>query len=179
MQETEQKRWYVVWAASRCERRLSERLSRELSGEGERVWLPTRIERRRMGEGAGDRDFELLLFPGYVFVYTAQPEELHTILKKKNISDFLKILQTGDEFVPITDEEEEILKRLTGETGRVDISTGLIREGVLQVIQGPLKGMEPYVRHIDRHKKKATLEMTLFGEKKRFTAGLEIIEKTV
>ena len=59
------------------------------------------------------------------------------------------------------------------------ISTGIIEDGNLKVIDGPLKGFEKYIVRIDRHKRKAWLKIKLFGEERKFNAGLCVIEKTM
>lgn len=41
----------------------------------------------------------------------------------------------------------------------------------------PFVGKEKYIRKIDRHKRKALLEMSIFGEKQKMQVGLEIVEK--
>ena len=54
---------------------------------------------------------------------------------------------------------------------------GLIENGTVTVTEGPLTGMEGCIRRIDRHKRKAWLEIDMFGRTMEMEVGLEIIEK--
>ena len=58
------------------------------------------------------------------------------------------------------------------------MSLGIIDGGVVKVLSGPLSGFEQYIVKVDRHKRKAYLEMELFGEAKKIVAGLEIVAKS-
>ena len=44
--------------------------------------------------------------------------------------------------------------------------------------QGPLKNHESLIRKINRHKRKAWLEMSMFGQSQLVEVGLEIIKKS-
>ena len=166
--------WYVVWAMSRSERRLLETIKKgvpdNLYG---RCWLPTRTERRKV---KGERvDIERLLFPGYVFISTNEPQMLN--LAMKGIKDFIGLLRSGGVFIALNQKEEELIRHLTDEKDNVGVSTGVIKDGKLKVIDGPLKGLERYVVKIDRHRMRAEVEMLLFGEKRRFSLGLCVVER--
>ena len=45
------------------------------------------------------------------------------------------------------------------------------------VQEGPLKGMESAICKIDRHKRRAWLELFMFGRKQSVEIGIEILEK--
>ena len=87
------------------------------------------------------------------------------------------MIKTGDEFTPISEHEEKIIRALTGENGTAGISVGVMENGKLKVIDGPLKGFEKYIVKIDRYKRKAWLKIKLFGEERRFNLSLSVIEK--
>ena len=56
------------------------------------------------------------------------------------------------------------------------MSTGIIEGEQVIVTGGPLMGMEGYIRKIDRHKRKAWVELEMFGRIQRVEIGLEIVE---
>lgn len=58
------------------------------------------------------------------------------------------------------------------------MSTGVIINNTTKITEGPLVGLEKYVKKIDRHKRLAWLEF-LIGDNEQLTmqAGLEIISK--
>ena len=166
--------WYVVWAMSRTEHQLLKHIQKGVPKSlYQRCWLPTRTERRKV---KGERvDIERLLFPGYVFISTNEPQMLH--LAMKGIKDFIGLLRSGGVFIALSQKEEELIRHLTDERDNVGVSTGVIRDGRLLVIDGPLKGLEKYVVKIDRHKMKAQVEMLLFGEIRHFNLGLCVVER--
>lgn len=118
-----------------------------------------------------------VLFPGYVFLITYKVEELFQHLK--HVEGLTKLLGTGEEIIPISEKETNFLLSFGGEDQVVEMSRGII-EGAQVVIQsGPLQGKEGLIRKIDRHKRKAYLEMEMFGRIQRVEVGLEITMKTI
>lgn len=69
------------------------------------------------------------------------------------------------------------LKSLCSEENLIEMSEGIIKNGVPIVINGPLKGRECLIRRIDRHKRTAEIEVLLAGKEARIVVGLEICEK--
>ena len=57
------------------------------------------------------------------------------------------------------------------------MSEGIIEGDQIIVTRGPLCGKEGLIQKIDRHKRKAWLEMKMFGREQRVEVGLEIVEK--
>ena len=57
------------------------------------------------------------------------------------------------------------------------MSEGIIEGSRVIVRTGPLQGMEGLIRKIDRHKRKAWLELPMFGGTHTVQVGLEITEK--
>lgn len=57
------------------------------------------------------------------------------------------------------------------------MSKGIIEGERTIVLSGPLKGKEGYIKKIDRHKRKAWLEVELFGRIQNIQLGLEIVSK--
>ncbi len=101
---------------------------------------------------------------------------LHQALRKEK--NYIGLLRCNGEYIPLSDEEEATIRRLLGNREIAGLSTGVIRDGVLQVLDGPLKGMEQYIVHINRHKRKAWLKMLLFNEEREFCMALEVVDKT-
>lgn len=59
----------------------------------------------------------------------------------------------------------------------IGMSRGIMRDGILMVTSGPLKGREELVRRIDRHKRIAEIEIPFGADNRRVTVGLEIYKK--
>ena len=140
-----------------------------------KCFIPYVIRKRRYcGEWHEEKK---ILFPGYVFLVSDNPGELFLRLKK--VPGLTKLLGTGDEIVPLSAEEEELLKKLGGEGQVVEGSIGILEQDKIIITEGPLQGMEGYIRKIDRHKRTAWLEVELMGRKIETQVGLEIVEKRV
>ncbi len=141
----------------------------------QKCFIPYVIRKRRYyGEWHEEKK---ILFPGYVFLVSDNPGELFLRLKK--VPGLTKLLGTGDEIVPLSAEEEELLKKLGGEDHVVEGSIGILEQDKIVITEGPLQGMEGYIRKIDRHKRTAWLEVELMGRMIETQVGLEIVEKRV
>lgn len=114
-----------------------------------------------------------VLFPGYVFVVTEDLITLFDSLKK--INGLTKLLKTGDEFVPLTEEEKAFLLQFGGEEHVVEISKGILEGSTVKVISGPLVGKEGLIKKINYHKRKAYLELDMFRHRQLIEVGLEVI----
>ena len=166
--------WYVVQVRTgteeniriQCQKRIPETILT-------RCFIPYYEEKKRMrGEWV---TLKKVLFPGYVFMVTDDLEELY--LQLRDVTGLTRFLGTGDEIVPLTSEEEEFLRHMGGEEQVVRMSEGIIEGEKVHVTDGPLQGMEGYIRKIDRHKRKAYLEISMFGRIQSVQIGLEIVKK--
>lgn len=115
------------------------------------------------------------MFPGYVFLITDEVEKLFYELKQ--LPELTKILGDGTEFISLREEEKEFLLRIGGNSHFTEISTGNIIGGQIQIISGPLKGMEGQITYIDRHKRIAKVIVDMFGRMVEVKMGLEVAMK--
>ena len=102
-------------------------------------------------------------------------EQLSENLRK--VIGMTRLLGTGDEIVPLSQEEVELLQKLGKEEQLVAMSTGIIENDQVIILTGPLQGMEGYIRKINRHKRKAWISIEMFGRSMDMEVGLEIIKK--
>ena len=72
-----------------------------------------------------------------------------------------------------------MLKKLGGDDHIVEMSEGIIEGSQIIIESGPLEGQEAYITKIDRHKRKAWLEIPMFGGVQKIEVGLEIKMKIV
>lgn len=121
-------------------------------------------------------ELEEILFKGYVFVITKDPNTLYQQLKK--IPGFTKLLgNTGDMIYPIYEEEAKVLMKFGREKHMVEMSTGFIEGDTIYIMEGPLMNNEGIIKKIDRHKRIAYIELKLFNQLTTAQIGLEIIRK--
>lgn len=168
--------WYVVQVRTGTEENICLQCQKNLSDTIlKRCFIPYYEEKKRIqGKWIIKKN---ILFPGYIFVVTETLEQLYEQLKK--VIGLTKLIGTGDDIVPLKEKEIEFLQRFGGEEQIVAMSEGIIEQSQVIIKSGPLEGMEGYIRKIDRHKRKAYLEIPMFGGMQIIQVGLEIVTKTI
>ena len=168
--------WYVIQVRTGSEENIRLQCEANISQNVmERCFIPYYEERRRIrGEWM---TLKKILFPGYVFLITEEIDELFYQLKK--VIGLTRLLGAGDEIIPLTERERDFLLRFGGENQIVEMCEGIIEQSRIRILSGPLMGMEGQIRKIDRHKRKAWLEVEMFGRVQRVEVGLEVAMKTV
>lgn len=166
--------WYVIQVRTGTEEDIKLQCERRIPSEiMERCYIPY-YERKRKIRGTWHME-QRILFPGYVFVISDALEELFMGLK--SVIGLTKLIGTGREIIPLTEQEVLLMQRLGNNDGLVELSCGVIQGGRTVITSGPLKGLEGCIRHIDRHKRTAKLELELMGRIVETQVGLEILEK--
>lgn len=167
--------WYVVQVRTGTEESIRMQCEKNISARVlERCFVPYYEEKKRIrGEWTVQKK---VLFPGYVFIVSEEMERLYEELK--NVVGLTKLLGIGQEIVALDDKEIAFLKRFGGEEQIVEMSVGVIEQSKVIVTSGPLMGMEGLIRKIDRHKRKAWLEVEMFGRSQIVQVGLEIVAKS-
>lgn len=110
------------------------------------------------------------VFPGYLFFDTGDPDELSRQLRKE------KIMAQNDKLFVLTPEDVRCLFFFK-KKGAFPMSRGIIVNGRLTILSGPLVGEESRIAKVDRHKRRAWLQMELFGKPHMVVVGLEIPQK--
>ncbi len=166
--------WYVMQVRSGTEHKTLAKLKSLIDSEIlEQGFIPL-YEQKKRYQGKWHVE-EKILFPGYVFLVTEQIEEL--IQELSRVVGSSRILKTGDEIVPLTDEEVALLLRMGNKDQKVEMSIGVIENDKVRITSGPLVGMEGAIKKINRHKRIAWLSIEMFGSITDCQVGLEIIEK--
>lgn len=166
---------YVVQVVGGQEAKAVEMITSLARESVEDCFIPKREVMHRQ-EGQWHRKLEKL-FPGYVFVKTADPEQLRKALRQ--IPAFTRMLTSaGDACLPLSaDEVAWIISTTSADTHVMEMSEGVIEGDRVMVIQGPLKGYEARITRIDRHKRLAWVDTDMFGRHKTIRVGLEIVSK--
>ena len=126
-----------------------------LSGDAVRACFPLRrqMPRKTAGEWGIATD---LLFPGYLFLASDDPEAVAHVLRRSTQPDLM--LSADGALAVLTDAEAALVHALGGAEGVVRVSRGAIEGGRLAVASGPLAGLEGLVCHVDRHRRAAWLD---------------------
>lgn len=168
--------WYVVQVHTGNEESIRIQCEEHIKSPVlESCFIP-RYEEKRKINGMW-KVLERKLFPGYVFMVTDSPDHLFHSLK--TIHGLTKLIGTGEDIIPLKEEEVDFILRFGGKEHLVGMSEGIIEGEKVIVTSGPLVGQEGLIKKIDRHKRKAWLELEMFGRMQRVEVGLEITRKMV
>lgn len=166
--------WYVIQVRTGTEREIIKQCQAVISQEIlEKSFLPCFEEMKRY-QGSWHKE-QKLLFPGYVFLISEDSKQLYQRLKQ--VIGLTKLLKTGDQIISLTDAEIQFLLKFGGKEQLVKMSTGFMEKDQITILDGPLKGMEGYIKKIDRHRREASLTLSMFGRLLDVKVGLEIIAK--
>lgn len=166
--------WYVVQVRSGTEHNIRIQCNKKIPDTiMERCFIPYYEEKKK--QNGSWNTLQKILFPGYIFMITEDVEKLFFHLK--TIEGMTKLIGTGNDIIPLTEEEIIFLQRLGGEEQIVSMSEGIIEGTQVIITSGPLMGMEGLIQKIDRHKRKAWLDLELFGRMQQVEVGLEITKK--
>ncbi|OAA86933.1 antiterminator LoaP [Clostridium ljungdahlii] len=116
-----------------------------------------------------------ILFPGYIFMISDYIDDL--LLSVKRIPKLIKILGDGNEIIPLYDREIEFLTRFGKKEHFIKMSYGYIENDKTIITDGPMKDYEGTIKRIDRHKRKAVIEIEFFGRVMDVSVGVEIVRK--
>ena len=166
--------WYVIWVETGKEHKVRGVLENLVPADTyEKIVIPEKtIQKKVKGQW---RKVQSVLFPGYLFVVAEDITEFAAALSE--VPEFTKMLKSGDVISAIHPKEEAVLERLVEKDEMVDMSYGIIENDRVQILEGPLMGMEGFVKKINRHKRIAVLEMEMFERVMQVEVGLEIVEK--
>ncbi|HIS48070.1 MAG TPA: antiterminator LoaP [Candidatus Scybalocola faecigallinarum] len=169
--------WYVIQVRTGTEENIRIQCEKFIQDKTimETCFIPYYEEKKRF-QGRWNLE-KKILFPGYIFIITRNAAELHEALKK--VMGLTKILGVGDTMIPLTAKEVAFMERFGGPRQIVGMSEGIIEGSQIIITSGPLQGLEGYIKKIDRHKRKAWVELPMFGRMQKVEVGVEIVRKTV
>lgn len=116
-----------------------------------------------------------VLFPGYLFLDTEQIEE--TYLKLKKFPEFTKILKMGEDYIPLTEEEKNFIKKHGNADYIFEMSRGYMEGDEIIITEGAFVGYEGKLKYVDRHNRYGAIEVEMFGRITEMKFGLEIVKK--
>lgn len=121
------------------------------------------------------------MFPGYVLADSILDESIFVDLAYKyaRFSNCIFYL-LGDKninYIKISEDEKKFLLSFCNDDYIVEDSKGFIVGDKVFVTSGPLQGRESVIRKINRHKRRAEVELVWFGDLRRIGVSLEIVTK--
>ena len=168
--------WYAARVQIGAEENVRQRSLEQISSEVLKDCYVFHYEEKRQLYGEWIVQ-EKVLFPGYVFLVSDGADAEVVARELWRIKSVIGLLKIDDGLALLDSKEVDFLLMIGGRRQTVELSKGIIEQSKVRVHSGPLVGKKKYIRKIDRHKRKAFLEMPIFGEKQRMQVGLEIVEK--
>lgn len=160
--------WYVLHVLTGEELNVRTRLAQTAPHISTLVPRRTLKERRQ----GVSKEVTRLLFPGYVFAYSAMDHESYYKLTAPE--GVIEILGRPDPCAVPQNEMAHVIKWCEDDE-LIGLSRVRIGERVT-VLDGPLKNMEGHIIRLDRRKSRARVRMTLFGEPRDIDFGIEVLQ---
>lgn len=167
--------WYVLYVMGGRERKILELLNQK---DEIKAFTPLKeVVHRVQGKRVVVKK---PLFPSYVFLETELSPKVFRqamLQYKSQISGILKELKYDDDISALSTEERAYLEGLMDEGHNVRLSKGEILDGEVIITEGPLKGYESNIIRIDRHKRRAILNVRMNNRDMNVDVSLEIVKK--
>lgn len=163
--------WYSLFVVTGKEESVAEWLQFFFPNQEVTCLIPKRrlIERKQ-----GNKQQVLKkMFPGYVLINTEMNSKIYYTLKK--IPDLIRIVNTGEYYVMIPQEEIDYILLLLGKGDVVDVSKIFIVNSKTLVKSGPLKGMEGLITTVNKRKMRAKIMVQFMGRKEEIDVGIEVL----
>lgn len=171
--------WYVLFVKTGREEKVEQLLKKRLDTDAFMPFIPMH---ETLFKISGKVKKELKsLFPGYLFIES----EISGMEFVKSISraicdlmDVFRFLKYGDtDQIAMNEHEKCMLLSLCNEDHCILSSSGIIVGNSVYIKEGPLAGLESIVRKIDRHKRRAIIDLEFMGSVREVSLALEIVEK--
>ncbi len=134
-------------------------------------------ENRMQRKGGGWTTKEYTLFPSYVFIELAYTAENYYRIKE--IPAVIRFLGSGLHPDTLSYLEAEWIKILTFGGNAIEPTKVRISEdGKTEVTDGVLTAFKNRIKKVDKHKRKATFEITVCGEVKEIELSIDIEDTT-
>lgn len=167
--------WYVVQVIGGRERHVLQLVEQFVDDDVLQECFIPQYEIMKKIKGEWKRCSEILL-PGYLFLITDKVDQAADGLRK--VPAFTKLLGNDNAFIPLNADEIAFIDSFTTKNHRVvEMSEGVIEGDEICITRGPLVHQTALVKKIDRHKRLAYLEATMFGRTLNLKVGLEIVRK--
>lgn len=167
--------WYVLYVMGGRERKILELLNQK---DEIKAFTPLKeVVHRVQGKRVV---VKRPLFPSYVFLETELSPKVFRqamLQYKSQVSGILKELKYDDDISALSTEERAYLEGLMDESHNVRLSKGEILDGEVIITEGPLKGYESNIIRIDRHKRRAILNVRMNNRDMNVDVSLEIVKK--
>lgn len=117
------------------------------------------------------------IFPGYIFIEADEIAYINTKIICR-FPGFCRFLKSNNNIKPLNLEEKSLISRLKSVGNVAGISRVFFNDNdKIQVVSGPMKGLEGKIIKVDKRKKRAKIELTLYENSFPIDFGFDLIEQ--
>jgi transcriptional antiterminator NusG len=141
---------------------------------GRLLWPRRTLSIRRRGKV---KEEQAPVFPGYLFFEAEElPIELYWTLRRTN--GFVRFLKNNQQVEPLEGDDRRLLLHFLhyGEVVQKS-SVTFDKNNRIQVLEGPMKGLEGRIVKVDRRKKRAKIQLSLYDDSFLVDFGFEHLHK--
>lgn len=169
--------YYAIQIYTAQEDNYIRRARRAGLAPGLRLFIPKRLLTIRKGGKTANR--EMTVFPGYVFL-EIEGEELdeESRWKLRRAEGFIRFLQSTLHPTPLPEADRRVLLHFISFGERADKSKVTFDESDrIQVLEGPLKGLEGRIVRVDRRRGRAKVSLDLCSTGFLIDLGFEVVAR--
>lgn len=159
MNTKEEKKWYALFVTTGEEDKVKERIHFRMKDE-----LKALVPKRRMRERKEGCWQERIrpLFPGYVLLNGQISNRIYNLIS--DIPGVIKLLKDTDGPQEIHENEIGVLLRLISDNEIIGWSKVYVQGEKVEVVDGPLFGLEGYIKAVNKRKGRVKVFFNLMGE---------------
>jgi transcriptional antiterminator NusG len=159
MNTKDERKWYAVFVATGEEEKVKERIHFRINDE-----LKALVPKRRMRERKEGKWQERIrpLFPGYVLLNGQIDNRTHNLIS--DIPGVIRLLKDTNGPQEIHENEIWVLRRLIAENEIIGCSKLYVHDEKIKVVEGPLMGLEGYIKAVNKRKGRVKVFLNLMGE---------------
>lgn len=160
-------KWYVLQVMTGSEDTIRDSLIRK------GIHAAVAHERRVLRSGGKWLERDYVVVPSYVFVRVEYTDALYYVLK--GTQGVIRLLCDGSRPSPLLPKEEEWIQ--SWEKPLIPSKIHFAHDGTYQVVNGPLAGKNVKLLKLDRHRRRAKVEISILGKPKITYLSLEILKE--
>lgn len=170
--------WFAFFVRTGSESIVCDFLNIMLDGKNAFAFVP-KIELTFKNSRQVRKELKLM-FPGYVLIDTeldAMSFATQTIQARKFSKIYDLLGKKTPDYMALYEKDKNFILRFCDEKYIARESIGFIEGDKVFVTSGPLHGKESIIKRIDRHKRRAEIEMQFMGDVRCVRVSLEIVKK--
>ena len=171
--------WYVLFVKTSYEEQVHQQLKCFDFHDNMNIFIPSKEQFIKLPSQIIKSS--KALFPGYLFVETnLKAEDFRKIIYRSRyyLQKILRVVHYGTAYdIVMRGEERRILEMIMNKEHCIEASNGIIVGDRIIITEGALMGQESIIKKVDRHKRKAFIEILMFGELRQVPVALNIVEK--